>query len=270
MGQPLGANNGGYNAYNPNNGAIAGGIGGDIKNVVPGVISIDLLAEFDRDAVNIGTNYPAGPTLSSGGLAIGNFQPAFLTATVSNQTSFMALLKYDAKPYVPVTLYGGYEWVRFANPSDPQTGFRDDGFLFVNPNITNHGQTVGFNQTSINNNAYNANCGKGTKGVGCDDQIFQVAWVGAKYGITKDLDVIGAYYHYWQSQFVIGNFCANPTQLGQCAGDGDMASAVIDWRFLPKWDWYIGTFWSTFSGGLIKGYLAPNNLATTSGVRFRF
>ena len=42
------------------------------------------------------------------------------------------------------------------------------------------------------------------------------------------------------------------------------------WRFLPKWDAYIGTFFSQLNGGLDNGYLSRNNLATTAGVRFRF
>jgi hypothetical protein len=42
-------------------------------------------------------------------------------------------------------------------------------------------------------------CGTGAFG-GCSNEIFQIMWTGAKYGITKDLDVIGAYYHYIQNQ----------------------------------------------------------------------
>ena len=64
--------------------------------------------------------------------------------------------------------------------------------------------------------------------------------------------------------------CANPTAHGQCAGTETMASGVLDWRFLPKWDAYIGTFWSQVNAGLSNGYLARNNVATTAGVRFRF
>jgi predicted porin len=266
MGQPLG-----YGAYNPNNGAIAGGIGGDIKHLVPGIISVDLLSEFDKDAVNIAPAYVGAGTNPITGLAQAPFPPAFLRATISNQTSFMALLKYDAKPAVPFTFYAGYEWVQFANPSDPQSAFRDDGFFFTDPSGgTLHGAAPSFNNTSINNNAFNKNCGTGG---GCKDEIFQVMWVGAKYGITNNLDVIGGYYHYIQNQYTLdipATTCVNPTQHSQCAGTADMASAVIDWRFAPKWDWYIGTFYSTFHGGLINGYLAQSNLATTTGVRFRF
>jgi hypothetical protein len=290
MGQPVGGASGGYSSFNPNNGAVAGGIGGDVKNVIPGAVSIDLLGEFDKDAVNIGPAFNgAGATAS--GMPIAPFPPAYLRATLSNQTSFMALAKWTfgstswtptapplavkgAPPPPPpsplVTIYAGYEWIQFANPSDKQTSFRDDGFLFLNPNTTNHGQVIGPNFTAINNNAFNAGCGTGP--TGCSNEIFQVMWVGAKYGITKDLDLIGAYYHYIQNQYTSGGSvtCANSGAHSQCAGTGDMASAVIDWRFLPKWDWYLGTFFSQFNGGLDNGYLSRNNLATTSGVRFRF
>ena len=54
------------------------------------------------------------------------------------------------------------------------------------------------------------------------------------------------------------------------SGTVDAASGLIDWKFAPKWDTYIGTFFSQFNGGLVNGYLVRNNLATTAGVRFRF
>ncbi len=64
--------------------------------------------------------------------------------------------------------------------------------------------------------------------------------------------------------------CADTGAHGQCAGTQDVGSAVVDWRFLPKCDVYLGTFFSQVNGGLANGYLARNNLATTTGVRFRF
>jgi hypothetical protein len=50
----------------------------------------------------------------------------------------------------------------------------------------------------------------------------------------------------------------------------DAVSGLIDWKFAPKWDTYIGTMFSQFNGGLATAFLARNNLATTAGVRFRF
>jgi hypothetical protein len=153
--------------------------------------------------------------------------------------------------------------------------FRNDGFLFTNQNGTAAGASalpapmIPINGTTINNSAFNASCGTGG---GCKDEVFQVMWTGAKYGITKDLDVIGAAYHYIQNQFTfnVGNVCLVAAAHSQCAGWMDMASLVFDWRFLPKWDAYIGTFYSAAFGGIANGDIARNNLATTAGVRFRF
>jgi len=292
MGQPIGGAEGGYNAYNPNNGAISGGIGGDIRNVVPGVISLDFIGTFEKDAVNWSMIYP-GNTNVNGFPGGANPFPAdaAIKATLSNQTAFMALAKWTfgswgntAPPVVgkappapsrpsgiPLTLYAGYEWIQFANPSDPQTSFSDDGFLFTDPGnaLTGHGAgAVGF-PTAINNNSFNSLCGTGG---GCQNEIFQVWWAGAKYGITRDLDIIGAYYEYIQSQYTdnVGNVCAVTTAHSQCAGTYEVASLVLDWRFLPKWDAYIGVTYSAAFGGIATGDIATNNVATTGGVRFRF
>jgi hypothetical protein len=170
---------------------------------------------------------------------------------------------------IPLTLYAGYEWIQLANPSDTQTSFRDDGFLFVNPNTTNTGGVAGFNGTAINNNAFNASCG--AAGGGCTAEIFQYAWAAAKYGITRDLDLIGAYYLEWQETYAVnGALCAVATLHGYCAGSMDVFSAALDWRFLPKWDTYIGFMYSVAYGGIANGDLFTNNLAVTGGVRFRF
>jgi hypothetical protein len=53
-------------------------------------------------------------------MPIAPFTPQFLTATISNDTSVMALAKYS---HGPLNLYGGYEWIQYAPPSDPQTSF---------------------------------------------------------------------------------------------------------------------------------------------------
>jgi hypothetical protein len=296
MVQPVGlfGGNGGFGAYNPDNGSIEGGIGGDFKNLGPGTLSVDVFGAFEKDAVNWSTTFPGQTTVNgwptsfpstinaAGTLGSG------LRATISNNTSFMAVGKYSfgswgepAPPIVgksapapsgptgiPLTIYGGYEWIQFANPSDPQGVFHDDGFLFT---ATNAGATTlnPLSGTTIANNAFNSHCGSG---VGCENEYFQVIWTGAKYGITKDLDVIGAYYHYIQDAFVIApaSTCVVASANSRCAGWLDAYSAVIDWRFLPKWDAYIGTMYSAAFGGIANGDITRNNLATTAGVRFRF
>ncbi len=290
MGQPM-TGTSAYNAYNPNNGAVEGDIGGDIKipgGALSGLLSLDLIGSYVVNSVNIG---PAGGATNAAGVPVAPFAPnTYLSATLSNNTSVMALAKYSFGSWsaatppivgkgpisppavvgIPLTLYAGYEWLQVANPSNPvTTSFLDDGFTFDFVNAAGGAPTApGNNATTIANNAFNSLCGTGT---GCSDKVAQVVWTGFKYGITRDLDLIGAYYEYFQNQYVSGpGICANPTAHGQCAGTETMASGVLDWRFLPKWDAYIGTFWSQVNAGLSNGYLARNNVATTAGVRFRF
>jgi hypothetical protein len=85
--------------------------------------------------------------------------------------------------------------------------------------------------------------------------------------VVKDVDLVGAYYHYTQPAYGVG--CTSGT-AATCFGTEDVASGLIDWQFLPKWDTYIGTMFSQVNGGLSSGYLARNTLATTAGVRLRF
>jgi predicted porin len=289
--QPFGlfSNSGGFGTYNPNNGAVEGGIGTDFRHFGPGALSVDVFGAFEKDAVNWSTLFPGQTTANgwptdfpSGPLGSG------LKATISNNVSFMAVAKYSfgswgnpsapivgkAGPLpsgptgIPLTFYAGYEWIQQSNPSDPQSVFHDDGFLFT---ATNAAASVlnPLSGTTIANNAFNAACGSGT---GCSNEITQVIWTGAKYGITRDIDLIGAYYHYIQNSYVSGVNCSlgNAASNSRCQGWFDAYSAVLDWRFLPKWDAYIGTMYSAAFGGYANGDISRNNLATTAGVRFRF
>jgi predicted porin len=293
MGQPITGSSSGYNAYNPNNGAISGGVGGDVRGLGPGVLSTDFLGTYERDAVNwqltgTGADYVLGVPLTT--------FPAntYLKATLSNNTSFMALAKYSFGSWgspqpivgkspvpsgpsgIPLTLYAGYEWINFTNPSNSQTSFHDDGFLLTNAGLTGTallGATAGspVNGTAIANNAFNALC---QSGGGCTNEIFQVIWTGLKYGITRDLDVLGSWNHYIQDQFVIATSAATCANNGaansRCAGTYSTYSVALDWRFLPKWDTYIGLMYSAATGGIAFGDIQSNNLAVTGGVRFRF
>ena len=190
--------------------------------------------------------------------------PQTVTATLSDNTNVMVLAKYTLDR---LRLYGGYEWMQFAPPSDPFT-VPGSGFTAVNGDFVCLGCATATAGTNIVSTAYSASAG-------FKDKILQVVWAGARYDITDTVYVVGAYYHYDQN-----NFAASATNLAACdiastnknfcAGTMNAVSGVVDWRFAPKWDTYIGTFYSSFNGGLANGYLARNNLATTGGVRFRF
>jgi hypothetical protein len=50
----------------------------------------------------------------------------------------------------------------------------------------------------------------------------------------------------------------------------DAASFLIDWKFAAKLDAYFGFVYSRFTGGLLNGFLARNNIDPAVGLRFRF
>jgi hypothetical protein len=56
----------------------------------------------------------------------------------------------------------------------------------------------------------------------------------------------------------------------QCAGTFNAISGVVDWKFAPKWDVYVGLMCSEFNGGLANAFIENNNIATTAGLRFRY
>ncbi|MBV1698031.1 MAG: porin [Hyphomicrobiales bacterium] len=235
---------GGYGQNNASTADYEAQIGGDIANLAGGVLSLDGIYSWVKDAV--------GVAVFTGSAALP------MAATISNDQSFMALAKYHNGP---LNLYGGFEWISYANPSDPQTAFTDIAGNFV----------CGTTAAPCGNNTAIVNAVT-TSGV----KTVYVAWTGVKYAVTKNLDVIGAYYHYTQPQFAAtgANACtaAGATPFGQagCFGTMDAYSAVIDWRFLPKWDTYLGFMFSQVNGGLATGYQVRNNFDPTVGVRFRF
>jgi hypothetical protein len=69
----------------------------------------------------------------------------------------------------------------------------------------------------------------------------------------------------------VGNVCAVPAAHSQCAGNFYVGSVVLDWRFLPKWDAYIGTMCSAATGGIANAILPATTLqpraASASGSR---
>ena len=116
---------GGYGQNNASNGAYQFQAGADIPTLGVGVLSIDAIYSYVRDAVAISV----GPgSNNAAGMPIPPFLPETLTATISDNTSVMLLAKYAIGP---LKLYGGYEQIRYAAPSDPQTAFSDIAGTFL-------------------------------------------------------------------------------------------------------------------------------------------
>jgi predicted porin len=231
---------GGISAGNGAEQAFEFGAGGDF-HLGPGLLSVDVIGGYMKDAVNLGLH-------ATGGIVDG------LSATISDNTNVMVLAKYTIDK---LKLSAGYEWVHYAPSSDPV------GLGAFKNGVIMDGANTGFNPVSI----YGAQT----------DTRFQVFWAGARYSITDSLDVAAAYYHYDNAPNpatpVSGCTSAssfNPAISSNCHGEMNAASFLIDWKFAPKWDTYIGTFYSANTGGLGSGFLAKDNIATTAGVRFRF
>ena len=245
---------GGYAQNNASNGAYQFQVGGDISPWGQGVLSVDAIYSHVRDSVSLSL----GPGINdANGVPIPPFLPQTLTATISNNEAVMLVAKYTNGP---LKLFAGYEHIRYAAPSNPQTAFTDISGDFLCQGCD------AFNNTTINNAAFGVN--------GLGNKIFQVMWVGGKYAVTENLDVIGAYYHYIQNSF-FGTPAGGPapcfgTEHSQCAGTFDAVSAVVDWRFAPKWDLYGGIMFTQVNGGLANSFLQRNNIAPTVGLRFRF
>jgi predicted porin len=224
---------GGYNDNNATQGQWAVQIGKDIDLGGYGKLSLDAIYTQDKGAVK-------AASLAAGSAAF-LAAPNTLAATLSDDTSVMLLAKYT---YNQLRLYAGYEYITFANPSDPVT----TGFTGI--------AGIPFLLTNINQKNF------------VNDEHLQISWTGARYAITPTLDTGIAYYHYDQNSF--GKvFCSN-TSSSMCAGTMNAVSFDIDWQFAKKFDLYGGFMYSAVAGGLANGFQVLNNWAPTVGLRFRF
>ena len=242
---------GGIDAGNGAQSEFQAGAGGDF-HVGPGLLSLDFVGGHATDAVNLGLSSLNGGTNN------------FLSATISDNTMFMAGAKYTVDR---LKLFAGYEFVHYAAPSDTVSNSGKVGSAFDGINVMD-GANTGFNPVVVFTNQV--------------DTKFQVAWAGARYAVTDAVEVSAAYYRYMNGQNATQNgaLCLSSTSFDPangvgadpsgCAGVMNAASVMVDWKFAPKWDTYLGTFYSASAGGLANGFLSKDNLATTAGVRFRF
>jgi predicted porin len=234
---------GGYDLNNASTGAYQLQVGGDIANLAGGTLSLDAIGSYVQNAVSIAL---AGNTLPA-------VLPQVVTATLSNNSSAMLVGRYGNGP---LKLFAGYEFIRYAPPSSPfapGTGFNDIAGDFI------CAACIAINNTNINNTAFSAG-----------DKLFHVVWTGAKYAVTDNLDVIGAYYHYYQPTFGATVNCANAAAFANCHGTFDALSFVVDWQFAKKFDAYAGLMFSQVNGGLANGYLNRSTIDPMVGLRFRF
>jgi predicted porin len=218
--------------------AFEGNIGFDYLG-----FSMDFVGGKIFDSVGIGSSALSQALLTT---CVNNFGPGMgcVPATVSDNTVFQVGARYTIGPW---KMFAGYEWIQYANPSNPLTpgAFVQGTFVAPAPSNTNF----------------------------TNDKILQTAWVGVRYSITPALDITGAYYHEWQNSFggaadgnAVGAGGANlgaiagcsDARSSKCSGTLDAVSLVIDWRFARHMDMFAGVMWSQLNNGLASGFLLAN------------
>jgi predicted porin len=169
-----------------------------------------------------------------------------LAGTISDNTTGAIMALYNFGAVFPLTVYAGYEHITFQNPNNPY----DPGQLIIG----------GYVLAYVNNQAYT------------EEKILNVFWGGLKYTPVTDLDLIVDYNGYHQDAYATGADagCTSATTSSKCSGNETTVSFVADYHFSKRFDGYVGTMYSTVSGGLANDFLNTNTLATTIGVRFKF
>ena len=193
--------------------------------------AIDGLFSHKKDSIAAGS-------LSAAQIAAGSPHDS-LAATISDNTAYTLAASYTWDAW---KFSGGYEHIKYENPSLP---------------ITNPFSGLGgYYFSVINNNAF------------AHDKVLQVSWIGAKYSISKNWDITGAWYHYNQNSFK-GNGCSD-TSAASCSGTLNAYSLMTDYRLSKRFDVYAGAMWSKVSDGLASGYLHTSTVDPMVGARFKF
>ncbi len=172
-----------------------------------------------------------------------------LYGIVTDNNAVMAAARYT---WDPVKIFGGFEWVYYANPTDPLgVGASDQG---------------GYLLSGVEDNNLDS------------PKVVQIWWTGAKYAVDKRTDLTGAWYHQQQNDFRRPSTCSPESYRASCAGDLDEVSFYADHHFTRRLDGFAGVAYSWVSGGLGIAiphgpgvpYRYDSNMAPTVGARFVF
>ena len=197
-----------------------------------GGFSVDGLYGKKKDAIAVSS-------LSAAQLATPGVPFDSLAATISDNEAWQIGASWTGGPW---KVSGGYEHIIFSNPSLPVApGFAGLGGYWI---------------SFTNNTAFP------------HDKKFDVSWIGAKYNLTKDFDITGAYYHYNQDAF--GAVSCSDNRAGNCSGEENVLSVRLDYRLTKRFDVYAGAAWSKVEDGLSAGFLNTSTTTVMTGFRFNF
>jgi hypothetical protein len=98
----------------------------------------------------------------------------------------------------------------------------------------------------------------------------RAAWTGIRVAVRDELDIAGAYYHYYQNDYNTTACTEGGLSAPSCRGTLNALSAMVDYRPSGRVDAYAGVMWSNATGGLASGYLNTQNIGPAAGLRVRF
>jgi len=187
--------------------------------------------------------------------------------TAYNTTASMLVARYKVGP---VYLKGGYEYMKFDNPSNPiQDGQVESlfGIAVSQKAITDPtgassttGTTTTLGQVLVPNVSVTA--------YSTGEKTLKVYWLGAAWDITSKLNLGAAYYHVTQNDY--SGKPQGAELVASNAGHSKFTSCLLDYHFTQKFDVYAGYMTNTLDGGMAVGYVSDSNSVTGLGLRYAF
>lgn len=169
---------------------------------------------------------------------------------VTDNSAIMVAAKYTWDQF---KFFGGYEYIRMTNPSNP-----------LGIGATAQG---GYVLSGVEDNNLDS------------PKKVQVSWGGVKFAYDSQTDLTLSYYREDQNDFREPRTCSPAAGYrSSCAGSLNEVSFFVDYHFTKRFDVYGGLAYSNVTGGLAIAiphgpgvpYYHNNNTAPTVGFRFAF
>lgn len=199
-------------------------------------------ASYQSTTDSINTNQISGTNLIS--------TDNTLYGIVTDNSGVIGTIRYTLNA---LKFYGGYEYIRQTNPSNPLgVGATDQG---------------GFVLSGVEDNNLDS------------PKTVQIWWTGMKYAYNDKTDITWAWYQQVQNDFRIPSTCSTAAGFrSSCAGTLNEGSLYLDHHFTKRFDGFAGMAYSFVTGGLSIAiphgpgvpYLHDSNYAPTIGGRFTF
>lgn len=177
-----------------------------------------------------------------------------LSGTISDNTTYGLMAKYTF-PGNAFTAFGGYEQIRYQDPTDPILA----------------GQTIlgGYILAAVNTQT-------GATSTYANTKRLAISWVGLKYWATPTIELTGAYYRYGQNNYGVTGVkgwtpgCSSNASA-DCSGAENFVSFVADYHVTKRFDTFAGAMWNQVEGGLSSGFaFSTSTIDPTIGFRYSF